>query len=185
MPGGQGEYGRAEVKILDQASDVSLTAGLHAGETMKVWMKQRTRWAQGNMWIIWHYFWKLPGLRNFRIVADIIYFIFIYFVFFVAVILSDLIFILGVLGLAQVTIEGPFFLIWILACVLFVAETYMSLSLERGESTLENLLLTCLMYFTYSQLWIVLIFRACYQIIKRRCSRNKEMRWYKTERSSG
>ncbi len=154
-------------------------------ESMRVWLKQRTRWAQGNMWIIWHYFWKVPDLRNFRIIADIVYFIFLYFVFFVAVILSDLIFLLGLLGLAEVTIEGPFGLIWILAFVLFVAETYLSLSLERGESTLENFLLSCLMYFTYSQLWIVLIFRASYQIIKRWCSRNKEIRWYKTERSSG
>lgn len=154
-------------------------------ETLKVWMKQRTRWAQGNMWIIWHYFTRFPTLKNFRIVADLVYFLFTYFIFFVAVLLSDAIFILGLFGAARVTVEGPFFIIWILAYILFVAETYLSLSLERGESTAENLGLTCLMYFTYCQLWIVLIFRASYQMIKRRFSKNKEMRWYKTERSSG
>lgn len=154
-------------------------------ETLRVWMKQRTRWAQGNMWIIWHYFGKLPTLKNFRIVADLVYFVFTYFIFFVAVIMSDVIFLLGLFGAAQITMEGPFFIIWILAYILFIAETYLSLSLERGESTAENLGLTCLMYFTYCQLWIILIFRASYQIVKRSFSRNKEMRWYKTERSSG
>ena len=154
-------------------------------ESLRVWMKQRTRWAQGNMWIVWHYLWRLPGLKNARIVADVVYFVFTYFVFFVAVILSDVIFLLGLLGVATITIKGPFLLIWILAFVLFVAETYLSLSLERGESTPENLGLTCLMYFTYCQLWIVLIFRASFLIAKRAASRGKGVRWYKTERSSG
>ncbi len=149
---------------------------------MKVWFKQRTRWAQGNMWIIWHYFWRAPKLRNFRILADILYFLFIHFVFFVA---SDLIFLLGLFGIARITISGPFGVIWILAYALFVAETYISLSLERGEGTPRNLMITCLMYFTYSQLWIVLIFRATWLMAKRCFSRNKEFRWYKTERSSG
>lgn len=153
-------------------------------ESIRVWMKQRTRWAIGNMWVIWHYFWKSSKLRSFRIVADIVYFIFTYFVFFTAVIVSDIIFLLGLFGFVTISVEGPFGIVWLLAYILFIAETYISLSLERGEGTLKNLLITCAMYFTYSQLWIVLIFRAVFQLLKRSFSRNKEFHWYKTERSS-
>lgn len=154
-------------------------------ERLKVWMKQRTRWAMGNMWIIWHYFWKASKLRSNRIIADIVYFVFTYFIFFAAVIVSDVIFILGLLDLTHITIKGPFGIVWALAYILFIAETYVSLSLERGEGTFKNLLVTASMYFTYSQLWVVLIFRAAFMILKRSFSKNKEFKWYKTERSSG
>jgi len=153
-------------------------------ETLSVWLKQRTRWAQGNMWIIGHYLVKLFSLKDLRISADIIYFTFTYFVFFVSIIVSDAIFILGLLDLVKLTVIGPFGIIWLLAYVLFIAETYISLSLERGEDTLENLAITALMYFTYSQLWIILVFKASYLLIKRYFSKNTAFYWYKTERSA-
>lgn len=153
-------------------------------ETLRVWLKQRTRWAQGNMWIIAQYLFKLFTLRDFRISTDIIYFTFTYFVFFAAIMISDTIFILGLLGITDLAVTGPFGIIWLLAYVLFIAETYISLSLERGEGNLENLGLTAIMYFTYSQLWIILVFRASYMLLKRSFSANSGFQWYKTERSS-
>ncbi|WP_371363602.1 hypothetical protein SRRS_44800 [Sporomusa rhizae] len=153
-------------------------------ETLRVWLKQRTRWAQGNMWIIGQYILKLFTLKDLRISADIIYFTFTYFVFFVAIIVSDLIFILGSLGLTQLTVTGPFNILWLLAYALFIAETYISLSLERGEGNAKNLALTMLMYFTYSQLWIILVFRASYLLLKRKLTKDSSFHWYKTERSA-
>lgn len=153
-------------------------------ETLRVWLKQRTRWAQGNMWIIGQYLFKLFTLKDLRIGADIIYFTFTYFVFFVSIIVSDLIFLLGLCGLTKLTVAGPFSIIWLLAYALFIAETYISLSLERGEGNLKNLALTCLMYFTYSQLWIILVFRASYLLLKRSLQKDKTFQWYKTERSA-
>ncbi len=154
-------------------------------ETLRVWLKQRTRWAQGNMWMVAYYLARLQKLRDMRIVADILYFCLVYFVFFVAAVLSDLIFVLGALGLVKVTLSGPFLPIWFLAYVLFVAETYMSLSLERGEGTAGNFLITCVMYFTYCQLWLIVIFLALWKSARDGVSGKKEPRWYKTERSSG
>ena len=154
-------------------------------ETLRVWIKQRTRWAIGNMWVVGHYFRNIGKLRKSRILADIVYFVFTYFIFFAAVIASDTIFLLGLFDVVHITIKGPFGIIWALAYVLFIAETYISLSLERGEGTLENLVLTGVMYFTYSQLWVFLIFKALFQMVKKSFSKDKEIRWYKTERSAG
>lgn len=153
-------------------------------ETLRVWIKQRTRWAQGNMWIIGQYLFKLFTLKDIRISADIIYFTFTYFVFFVSIIISDVIFILGLMGFVKLTVSGPFSIIWLLAYALFIAETYISLSLERGEGNGKNLALTALMYFTYSQLWILLVFRASYLLVKRRIKKDSGFYWYKTERST-
>lgn len=153
-------------------------------ETLRVWMKQRTRWAQGNMWVMSQYFMKLFSLHNMRMRADVVYFTFTYFVFFMAVVISDIIFVLGLLDVSHITIAGPFVIIWLLAYILFVVETYLSLSLERGEGTLRNFLLTVLMYFSYSQLWIILVFKAVFLLIKRFFSKDQTFRWYKTERSS-
>lgn len=153
-------------------------------ETLRVWLKQRTRWAQGNMWIIGQYVFKLFTLKDLRISVDILYFTFTYFIFFVSIIISDVIFILGLLGVIHLTVLGPFSMIWLLAYALFIAETYISLSLERGEGNGKNLALTALMYFTYSQLWIVLVFRASYLLIKRRIKKDSSFHWYKTERST-
>jgi cellulose synthase/poly-beta-1,6-N-acetylglucosamine synthase-like glycosyltransferase len=153
-------------------------------ETLRVWLKQRTRWAQGNMSVTWHYFWHIGSIGSWRMTVDLIYFFCLYFLFFVAIIVSDLIFILGLLGIYHVTIRGPFDIIWILAYILFIAETYVSISLERGEANRSNLFLSMLMYFTYSQLWIVLVFRATYATLKKFFAGDKQVRWYKTERSA-
>ena len=153
-------------------------------ETLRVWMKQRTRWAEGNMWIMGQYFFRLLTLHNPRIRVDVVYFAFTYFAFFLSIIVSDTIFLLGLLGISHITLTGPFIVIWLLAYVLFVAETYLSLSLERGEGTWQNFLRTAIMYFTYSQLWLILVFKAAFLLLKRAFSRDKSFHWYKTERSS-
>lgn len=152
-------------------------------ETLRVWIKQRTRWARGNLWIISQYLMKIFTLKNRKIGSDIIYFAFTYFVFFAAVIVSDVLFVLGALGIVRVAVDGPIFLIWVFAYALFIAETFISLSLERGEGNAGNLLLICLMYFTYCQLWIVLVFKALYESTRDRIT-GKGFHWYKTERSA-
>ena len=48
-------------------------------------------------------------------------------------------FVLGALGIVRLSIDAPLSLIWMLAYALFVTETFISLSLERGEGSLSNL----------------------------------------------
>ncbi|MBO8159576.1 glycosyltransferase [Thermosyntropha sp.] len=151
-------------------------------ENLKVWLKQRTRWARGNMWVISYYIRRIFSLKR-KISWDVIYFFFTYAIFFTSVIISDAIFILGITGLAKLSITGPFVIIWIMAYILFIIETFISLSLERGEGNFENFLLTALMYFTYCQLWLYLVFRAAWIALKDKIT-GKGFYWYKTERSA-
>jgi hypothetical protein len=64
------------------------------------------------------------------------------------------------------------------AVLLFFMEILLALSREKGEDTPLNVLLIFIMYFTYCQLWLVVVLKGFYDdfIVKR------EMTWAKTER---
>ncbi len=95
-------------------------------ERLNVWLKQRTRWARGNIWVINHYITALFKMKNNRITADIIYFFFTYLIFFVSVVVSDVIFILGLTGIV-LNLEWPLYhhLDYGL-CVVYTGNLYLS-----------------------------------------------------------
>lgn len=64
--------------------------------------------------------------------------------------------------------------------MLFVSEIVLMLSRETGEDDIENILIVFLMYFTYCQLWLVVVTSA---FIKDFVTREKTV-WHKTERTS-
>lgn len=151
-------------------------------ERLSVWFKQRTRWARGNLAVIFTYLKNFFAIKNKKIMFDIVYFAYIYLISFSSIVMSNTIFILGLLKVVKLNIGGPLILIWFLAYALFITETFISLSLERNEGNMENFLLVCLMYFTYCQLWLIVVLRAIYFSIKEKLT-GKALRWYKTERS--
>lgn len=152
-------------------------------EKINVWIRQRTRWARGNMWVISYYLRNLLSLKNKRISSDIVYFFFTYAVFFFSVIVSDTIFLLSITGYTHITLFGPFQLIWVLAYALFIFETFISVSFERGEGTLSNLFIISIMYFTYCQMWLFIVLLSGWLTLKDKIT-GKGFYWYKTERSA-
>lgn len=150
-------------------------------ETWKVWLKQRTRWARGNQYVIVKYMRFLMKLKRKRMFLDILYFFFTYFLFLGGVILSHVLFICGLFGVLPVTIPGPFILIWVLAYVLYVIEIMITLAIEKTELTVKNFLIVLLMYLSYSQLWLFLVVRALGLQLKDAVTK-KEVKWEKTQR---
>lgn len=150
-------------------------------ENWKVWWKQRTRWARGNQYVITKFLLKLFTLKNKNIVFDLIYFFFTYFLFFFGVILSNSLFILNSFMDLHLKIGVVSLILWILAYFLYITEVMIALSIEKTEMTVRNFLIVAIMYFTYSQLWIILVMYSLYLEIKRILFR-QEVKWYKTER---
>ncbi len=126
-------------------------------EKWRIWFKQRTRWARGNEYVIFKFLGEALMLRNRATVSIVLYMFLTYGFFWVAIILSDFILIGGLLGIIELSIQGPFLFLWVTAYILFIVEIMVTLTLERNENTFVNFLLACLMYFTYCQAWIVLI----------------------------
>lgn len=152
-------------------------------QTLPVWFRQRTRWVKGNIYVI---FKNIPLLfkRNVkRIKFDILYFLSIYTLLLASLISSDIIFIGNAMGLIHPTLAGFSTLLWLMAILLFVVSTFITLTTEQGEMSWSNLFLVVLMYFSYSLLWIIV---AAYGFIMYLVDIlfKRETKWYKTERFS-
>ncbi|HBE9615360.1 TPA: glycosyltransferase family 2 protein [Clostridioides difficile] len=150
-------------------------------ETVKVWIKQRTRWAKENIYVLMKYIKNIFKQGRNKIVFDIAYFFSVYFLFLTSVIISDILFALSISKLVEISIPINFFLIWILSYLLFIIEVSISLTIEKGEATIENIFIVAIMYFTYSQLWLFVAIKGMIEYLKDIIFK-REVKWYKTER---
>ncbi|MCM3042456.1 glycosyltransferase family 2 protein [Paenibacillus motobuensis] len=150
-------------------------------QTLKVWFKQRTRWAKGNIYVIVKNLPLLFDRSARRIHFDLLYFLSIYFLLLTSLIMSDALLILYALGLVHTTIAGLSSFLWLLAIILFVTGTFVTIITEKGEMRLSNLWIIMLMYISYCQLWMVVAANGLYNYFKDLIFK-REVKWYKTER---
>lgn len=150
-------------------------------QTLKVWFKQRSRWAKENVYVIIknfkYLFKKQGGASRF----DILYYTIIYFFFLSAVIFSDILFILGLSKAIKLNIGGYSLILWIMAYSVFSLSIFVAISTEKAELNFKNFLIVMLMYFTYCKLWGVVAALGFYNYIKDIVFK-REVKWYKTER---
>ncbi|MBN2346028.1 MAG: glycosyltransferase [Candidatus Aminicenantes bacterium] len=146
-------------------------------ERLAVWVRQRTRWARGNNYLIGKFSRRLLRRRPNAATFELLNLFYLYYLFVFAILFSDLIFLLSLSGLVHVRLVGPYFELWALAFLLFVLEMMIALSFEREDSPL-NLLAALLAYFTYTKLWVFIVLKGLYLDLVR----GKERAWAKTER---
>lgn len=150
-------------------------------ETVPVWIKQRSRWVKGNIYVLLKNLGLLFSRDSRRIRFDLLYFCTVYFLFLSSALLSDVIFVLGMMGLIEYNVAGNTVLLWFMAYLVFILEMAIALSMEKGQSRPRNIGLIAVMYFTYCQLWLVVAVIGFCQYVRDAVLR-KEARWYKTER---
>ena len=150
-------------------------------ETIKVWFKQRTRWAKGNIYVLNKYIMKIFTEKPSKVVFDVLYFFLVYILFLSSVFISDFIFIISMVTNIKIQIAGNFNILWIMAYILFILEVAVTLSMEKGQSSLNNILLIPIMYFTYCQMWLLVALNSIIQYWKDKVLK-REVKWYKTER---
>lgn len=150
-------------------------------QTIKVWLKQRTRWAKGNIYVIFKDLKYVFDSKSGPVKFDIIYFTAIYIFGLTASVVSDVLFIFGLTRLITINVVGYSLILWLLAYVVYILSISMALMLEKGELYAENILIAMLMYFTYSKLWAVVTLMGLYHYLKDRILKT-EVKWYKTER---
>lgn len=150
-------------------------------QTLGVWIKQRSRWAKGNTYVVIknfkYLFKKEAGVTRF----DILYYTMIYFFFLSANVISDGLFVLGTLDIVKLHLSGFGIILWIGALSVFVLSVMIAISTEKGELTLKNTLVILIMYFTYCKMWAVVAVLGFYNYIKDILFK-REVKWYKTER---
>lgn len=150
-------------------------------QTVKVWFKQRTRWVKGNIYVLVKNIPLLFKKEAKKVRFDICYFLSVYFVLLTALIISDTVLICTMIGWIHLNLAGFSTALWGMAILLFLIGTFVTLSTEKGEMNLSNLLIIALMYFTYSKMWMAVAAYGVYKYIED-IVKKKETTWYKTER---
>ena len=148
---------------------------------LSVWFRQRTRWAKGNIYVL---------VKNMRYIfdptagpmrLDVIYYLIVYILMLSSLVISDYIFISGILELVHVTLGGFSTLLWGMAILVFVFNMMLTLSTEKNEFTLNSALLVLLMLFTYAKLWVFVVLKALWLSFEDQVF-HKEVKWDKTVR---
>lgn len=150
-------------------------------QTLKVWFRQRTRWVKGNIYVIVKNAPLLFNVKARKIRFDILYFLSIYFLLMTSLVVSDVLLLLNLMSYVTTTLAGFSGLLWLLAIILFVVGTFITITTEKGEMTFGNLGIILLMYVTYSQMWLAVAAYGMVMFIKETVLK-REVKWYKTER---
>jgi cellulose synthase/poly-beta-1,6-N-acetylglucosamine synthase-like glycosyltransferase len=150
-------------------------------QTLSVWFHQRTRWVKGNIYVILKNTHLLFTKRGRPIRFDLLYFLSIYFLLMTSLVLSDTVFVLSVAGKVHSNLQGFSNSLWLLAIVLFVASTYITITTEKGEMNFSNVLIIILMYITYSQMWLAVAAYGMVGYVREQVF-HKQAKWYKTKR---
>lgn len=150
-------------------------------ETWKVWWRQRTRWARGNIYVIMKFIFLFHTLKNKKVGIDLFYFLFTYLLFFGGVMISHILFVMNLFFDLDLSIGYVSLALLIIGFLLFVTEEVLALRFEKNQLTLKNFFTILFMYFTYSQMWLWLVVYAVFLETKRVLFK-QEVKWYKTKR---
>ncbi len=150
---------------------------------LDIWFKQRTRWAMGNLYVLASNFKYTFDPKAGKMRLDVIYYSLVYVLMLTALVCSDGLFVLGVLGYTHLSLGGLSTFVWAMNCLLFVCTVMLTLSTEKNEFSFSSAVLVLLMLFTYSKLWVLVVLKAMYMTVKKTLTKT-EVKWYKTERSA-
>jgi cellulose synthase/poly-beta-1,6-N-acetylglucosamine synthase-like glycosyltransferase len=131
----------------------------HDPVRLAVWMRQRTRWALGNFYVLFRRTPETARSRQPRALVVLWEMTFLYALFLVGLVVSQAIFVGGLLGLAEVPAQGPLLVLWALAFLVFLATIQLAAAIERTDSWRTPLLGT-VMYVAYCPLWLVVLVRS-------------------------
>lgn len=148
-------------------------------QELRVLIKQRTRWLQGNLYLLEKMFTSRDYFKG-KMLVHTLQQILVYIIFLIFLLISDGWFLAGLMGFATTMLPIPMLLIWYVSYVLYTSQLFSAQVVEKTVSPL-NILIGFIMYFTYAQLFILLFFRSLYYYIKAK-RKNQIISWEKTLR---
>ncbi|WP_409344032.1 glycosyltransferase family 2 protein [Paenibacillus sp. MBLB4367] len=164
-------------------------------EKLSVYMKQRGRWSKGNYHVIMDNIHHLFNATSWRIKLFILYYAASYFWFMIAIIISDIIFVANIVyqiaALVNPDFVSPFsfsgdvyvflMIAWALMYYIYVLQINLALAADIGQSNIRNFIISCVSYFTYAQLFLLISVKAFYSLCVDKIA-GRQTKWYKTQR---
>ncbi len=148
-------------------------------ETLSVYVKQRTRWLQGNLYIVEKILTE-PGYFRGKLLVHSIQQLTVYVIFWLFLIVSYVWFILGILDIFSLQYSYPLLFIWYLSYIIYTAQLFAAQATQRTFTPI-NVFISVIMYFTYAQLFTYLFIRSSIRYIKAKKNR-QIIGWDKTAR---
>lgn len=148
-------------------------------ENLKVFIKQRTRWLIGNIYLLEKSFQDLSHWHGRTFILSIQH-VLTYLVFILLLLFSDVFFIGSLLGVDLPKMQAPLLMLWFMSYIVYTTQLLSAIVVDRNVSFV-NILFVLLMYFTYAQVFIVMLLRSVAIYTWNRI-RNKSIVWDKTAR---
>lgn len=149
-------------------------------QDLKIWFKQRARWVRGNFQVFTRYFHCLFDSRSKQLRFEILQYMLMIFITTVVCGLCNIVSLLSLFGVLQLTTPLATIWNWIAISIIFVSVMYLGTIHASKETNWGNLFASVLM-IGYSFLWYPLIFYSICQSIRRRIT-GQTAKWDKTVR---
>ncbi|WP_312518843.1 glycosyltransferase family 2 protein [Anaerospora sp.] len=149
-------------------------------ETFAVWLRQRTRWSQGNIYILAKSLHESSWLRG-RVLVHILQQFIVYVGFAGLLIASDVWLIMGLTGAIHEQYTAPLLLLWFYSYAVYLLQLISAQTVDNRLSP-ANMFVAIIMYCTYAQLFLVLLIRGTYSYFLRQHGSSSGPVWDKTDR---
>ena len=144
-------------------------------ESWRVWFRQRTRWAAGNVYTVKEHLKRFREIPGWGLRIDLLLTLLVYYFLAVAAIAADVAFIAFLVTFGQITWFTE--AVWLFVYGAFVLEIFAGLYDGKIKSP-GCWLLSLLMYYTYTQVWILISLAGLLE------ARKAKKVWYKTPRTA-
>lgn len=151
-------------------------------EKIKTFVKQRTRWLTGNIYLLEKSFFDLKHWKGKTFILSL-HHVLTYLLFVVLLLFSDIFFIMSIAGYQLPKMIAPLLILWFMSYIVYTAQLLSALVVDRNIS-LKNVLFVMIMYFTYAQLFVLLLVRS-FSIYLWSRIRGRTIAWDKTKRFKG
>ncbi|KUH33196.1 glycosyl transferase [Thermococcus celericrescens] len=144
-------------------------------ESWRVWFRQRVRWAAGNVYTVATHIKHLGEIPGWGLRIDLFLTLMIYYLLAIAVIVADVAFVALFLTFGNITWFTGLILSFVYLA--FLLEIFAGLY-DGGIKSLSCWLLAPFMYYTYSQIWVLISLAGLWE------GRKAKKVWYKTPRTA-
>lgn len=151
-------------------------------ETLKAFIKQRTRWLTGNLYLLEKSLKDWSHWRGRTFVLSMQH-LFTYLIFVLMLLISDAFFLLSIAGVDIPIMTAPLMMLWFMTYIVYTAQLLSAIVIDRNVSP-ANVLFVLVMYFTYAQIFILLLVLSLSKYTWSKML-NKTIAWDKTQRFKG